>query len=75
MRVVFSSQDPLKVRLMEHVLAEHGIECLIENENLMGASGGIPPTESWPALVVLDVERLDEAKAIIARESASAKTN
>ena len=65
MKRVYSSQNITMVLHLKDVLENQGIVCLIKNENLLGAAGGLPPIDCWPELWVAEDSQYDQAKAII----------
>lgn len=68
MKRIFSSQNPMIIHHMKNVLELEGIKAIIRNENLTTALGGIPATECWVELWILDENREAEAREIIRRK-------
>ena len=50
----------------KNILASHGIDCIIRNEQLASIIGKIPPNEAWPELWVAD-EIYEEASRVMRR--------
>ena len=69
MRKVYGSQLFPMVGHLKNVLESHGIDCIVKNEYLGGASGEIPPVECWPELWVMEDNKYDEAAAIVSAAS------
>jgi hypothetical protein len=62
---VYSSPILANVAILEAALTSRGIACEIRGAYLGGASGGLPPTEAWPELWLLDESMVDKAKQIV----------
>ena len=62
---VYSAQNTLMVDHLQHVLDAEGIGCVIRNRALSGAMGGLPPTECWTELWILDDAQLATARKLI----------
>lgn len=65
MKQVYTTHDPILVGYLSSVLDEHGIGCMIRNQLLSGGVGGLPPTECWPEIWVLDDKDEANARAVI----------
>ncbi len=50
MQRVYSAHDVMTIGYLQQVLEGSGIECMIRNQYLSGAAGGLPPNECWPEL-------------------------
>jgi anaerobic ribonucleoside-triphosphate reductase len=74
MKRIFSSQNPMVIHLMKNLLELEGIMAIVRNENLTTALGGIPATECWVELWILDESREAEARDIIRKEQKSEDT-
>jgi hypothetical protein len=66
MQRVYSAQDAVTIGYLRQVLETAGIDCLIRNEFLSGAMGGVPTTECWPELWITEASRYDESRRLIA---------
>ncbi len=55
----------MMVSHLKNVLENQGIICLIKNENLLSAAGGLPPIDCWPEIWVAEESQYDQAKVII----------
>jgi hypothetical protein len=64
MRDVFTSPDSSRVGLYCTILKEAGFNVFIRNESVSGAEAVIPIF--YPSLSIMDDERYEEAKAMIA---------
>jgi len=62
---VYSSPILANVSILEAALTSRGIACEIRGAYLGGASGGLPPTEAWPELWLLDESMDDQARQIV----------
>lgn len=64
---VYSSADWMMVQTFKSVLDSYGIPCEVRGEFRSSVMGEVPPTECWTELWVLDEERVEEARAVLAR--------
>jgi len=53
------------VGIIKAALEGQGIECKVKNENLTGALGELPFTETWPELWIVDELKGKEAMSIV----------
>jgi len=53
---------------LKNLLELEGVHAIIRNENLSAALGGIPATECWVELWILDENREAEARDIIRKK-------
>jgi hypothetical protein len=65
MQRVYSAHDVMTIGYLQQVLEAAGIECMIRNQFLSGAMGGLPATECWPELWIADESRYDESLRLI----------
>jgi hypothetical protein len=65
-RRIYSSRDTLAVDQRHDLLERAGIASQVRNRDLHGLVGGLPPTECWVELWVLDDDDVTEAEAVIA---------
>jgi len=65
MKKVYTSPSAAQCNLLKSVLESHDIPCVVRNEAVSGLAGGVPFTEVWPELWVLDDRQLDEARQIV----------
>lgn len=70
MKRVYTAPDTLMVDHFKLVLDQAGIDSVVQRRFLSGASGEIPPTETWPELWVLDDEQEAQAREVIAAAAA-----
>ena len=62
---VYSAPVLAQVTHIKHVLEMHGIECRIQGEYRSGATGELPPGETWAELWVVDPSNLEEAQRLV----------
>ena len=67
MKRLSSSVNIAEVGLLKSILEEEGIGCAIRNEQLAMASGGVPFTDCYPELWVLNDEDFGKAQELLAR--------
>ncbi|MDY6911223.1 MAG: DUF2007 domain-containing protein [Chloroflexota bacterium] len=65
MKRVYSSQGITIVHHFMNILENEGIACLIKNEDLLRAAGGLPLLDCWPELWITDDSQYEQAQAII----------
>jgi len=65
MKKLMSSENPFILANNKEILAQSGIDCIIKNEFIGGASGELPHFELWPEIWVLHDEDLKRAQAIV----------
>ncbi|WP_018954584.1 DUF2007 domain-containing protein [Thioalkalivibrio sulfidiphilus] len=65
MKRVFFASDPAAAGFIQGVLENEGIQCMVKNRLLFGASGELPPTECWPEVWVMEDGDEDRAREII----------
>jgi hypothetical protein len=65
MQRVYCAQDVMTIGYLQQVLEAAGIECMIRNQFLAGAAGGLPPNECWPELWITDDAHYDESRRLI----------
>lgn len=73
MRKVYTSSDAIMTGFLRGVLEDHAIRCLIKNEILQGATGELPPQETWPEIWVLEDREYDLARRLIEQATLPAK--
>jgi NADPH-dependent glutamate synthase beta subunit-like oxidoreductase len=74
MKRVFASQDRAAIAIVRELLANEGIETIVQNENMSAICGEIPFFLAMPEVCVLRDEDLAEAQAIVERfESGEAR--
>lgn len=66
MKEVWSGADPLLAAHLREVLEDAGIRTLLRNEYLSGGAGELPPTETWPQLLVLEDDDAERAGTLLA---------
>jgi hypothetical protein len=66
MKRIISSESLAEIGHYRNVLEQHGVRCLIKNEQLSGALGEVPFLECLPELWVLDESDLSRAESLIA---------
>lgn len=62
MKRVFPSQDRAAIAIVRELLANEGIETIIQNENMSAVSGEVPFTLAMPEIWIVRDE--DEARAL-----------
>ena len=62
---IHSSPERTSIYLIKNVLENHGIECIIKNDNLTGLSGEIPYTKVWVELWIIDDSKEIQAKELM----------
>jgi len=65
MKQLYCDTNGMRVVYLKQILEDHGIQCVVKNEYLVGAVGEIPPTECWPELWVLDPECIEPARRLM----------
>ena len=65
MKKVYTNQNITMIGVVKAALEGQGIECRLKNENLSGALGELPFTETWPELWILDELKEKEALLIV----------
>jgi hypothetical protein len=65
MQKVYSSVNFTMVYHVKNILATHGIESLVTGEHLAFTAGGVPPSDAWVDLWVLDERQLKKAQKIL----------
>jgi hypothetical protein len=65
MYVVYSAPDATTVHIVKGILDQRNIRTIVRGEHLLGASGGIAPIDAWVELVVLKMQDVPEAKAVV----------
>ncbi|MEM7540996.1 MAG: DUF2007 domain-containing protein [Pseudomonadota bacterium] len=66
MHKIYQTSDPILAGLLESVLKEAGIKCLVKNSYLSGALGELPINECWPEVWIVDADDQTRAEAIVA---------
>jgi hypothetical protein len=66
MYVIYSAPDAATVHIVKGILDQRGIRTIVRGEHLQGASGGVAPIDAWVELVVLKMQDVPEAKAVVA---------
>lgn len=56
----------MELGLVQGILEEDGIACLVKNQNLAGAMGEIPLHECWPELWIINDADLPRAEGLVA---------
>jgi len=62
---IFSAPHAGTVYIAKQALENHGIEAIVQNDNLSQASGDIAPISTWVELWIVDESRLPEASEIL----------
>ena len=65
MKKVYTSSDNVLIGYLHGILEDQQISCLIKNEMLQGATGEIPPHETWPEIWVTNDGDEHSAKVLI----------
>ena len=65
MKKVYSAENLIIAGHVRALLQQAGIECVIQNQNLAGAAGELPPFECWPEIWIYDDADYDQAMAVI----------
>ncbi|MEW5974585.1 MAG: DUF2007 domain-containing protein [Acidobacteriota bacterium] len=67
MQRVFTSHlgDNAEVGMLKEIIEKEGIECVVRNDSLTTALGGVPVTECYPELWVLNDEDLERARQFV----------
>jgi hypothetical protein len=66
-RKLLSSVNFAEVGLLKSIFEQEGIACVIRNEQIGIASGGVPFTDCYPELWVLHDEDFDKAQGLLAQ--------
>ena len=72
---VYSNPDPAITHLVHGALSDAGIDALVKGERPGAAMGEIPPIAAWSEVWVADPDRLDEARALVAKVMAEPETS
>jgi len=62
---LYSTDDRVMAGLVQSILEEEGIRCVIKNQSLAGAIGELPPIECWPEVWVIHDEEFVHAQELI----------
>ena len=62
---IYTNRNITTVSVMKAALESREIECRLKNENLTGALGELPFTETWPEIWIVDEQKEELAKSII----------
>jgi len=62
---VFNFWDRSQAALVQEILANEGIQCILKNDQLSSALGEIPFTECYPELWVIDNEVFPRAQKFL----------
>ncbi|MCH9673891.1 MAG: DUF2007 domain-containing protein [Gammaproteobacteria bacterium] len=65
MKRIHRSTDFIFVGYLRSVLEDAGIPCHLRNEHLLGASGDLPPNETWPEIWVIHDADATRAQRIL----------
>ena len=65
MQRVYSADNLITAGYIRSLLEACNIDCIIQNQNLAGAMGEIPPIECWPEVWIMHDDDLEDALAII----------
>ena len=65
MKKVYSADNLAMSGYVKSMREENQINCVIKNQNLVGAMGELPPIECWPEVWVLDDDEYENAMQII----------
>ena len=65
MKKVYSADNLPMSGYIKSLLESCDIECMMKNQNLVGAMGELPPIECWPEVWVINDEDYSEAVHII----------
>lgn len=65
MKKVYETLDPLAFGHFKNMLEAEGIPCIIRNEYLASAAGGLPPTDCWYEIWIENDHQYDDAKKMI----------
>lgn len=63
----FDIGENVQLAMLKSALESKGIACVTRNEGLWGAAGGVPITECYPELWVLNDDDFEAAKIVLAR--------
>ena len=74
MKKVYTSPNIGMVGHIKNILAANGIDSEIQGEHRVIGSGGIPTSECWPELWILDESQLEKAEQIVAEALESVET-
>ena len=65
MQRIYSSKDVTEIDLLNSLLEENGIPCLVKNQFVGILRGDVPFTDTWPEVWVERDEDADAARALI----------
>jgi len=65
MKKVYSAENLVMAGHVQSLLDQTGIDCEIQNQNLAGALGELPPFECWPEVWIYDDDDYNRALAVI----------
>jgi len=65
MKKVYTSPNIPLISIVKAALENHGIPCVLKNDNLSGALGELPFTEIWPELWILKERDLSKTEQLI----------
>ncbi len=65
MQKVYSSVNFTMVYHVKNILAVNGIESIVTGEHLAFTAGGVPPSDAWVDLWVLDERKMKKAIKIL----------
>lgn len=66
---VFVTQNPAEAHLLKGLLEANGIPSQVRNEDLFGVRGGIPFTEAFPELWVVNDNQVGDALKVLRNRS------
>lgn len=76
MKKVYSAENLIMAGHVRALLQQAGIDCVVQNQNLAGAQGELPPFECWPEVWVCDdadaARALDEIAQGLAGDTSAA---
>jgi len=65
MILLYTCENLIEAQQIMHALEEHNIEAQLINQNLSGAMGEIPFTETWPKIHLVNEQDEPEARKIL----------
>ena len=75
MKKIYSNPSLAMVSHLKNLVENHGIDCLLKNQDLQSTVGHLPTTEIWPELWVLDDEDAESAVRLLQDALASEESN
>ena len=65
MKKVYSNENIAIVHNIKNVLENSGIEAIVKGQDRSSIAGGIPATDCWPEIWILDDSREEDALRIV----------